>query len=80
MFFFIKLKLERYKILEFINLKNIWILVLTMEIELPNIELTKNIEGSKTEEENLYNKLQELNKFLTIQEEYIKEDQIKLKR
>lgn len=47
-----------------------------MEVELP--------EGAtKHEEENLYNKLQELNKyleFLTIQEEYIKEDQIKLKR
>jgi hypothetical protein len=38
---------------------------------------------ARLEEENLYNKLQELNKyleFLNIQEEYIKEDQIKLKR
>lgn len=64
MLMFLKLKLERYKILEFIILKNIWILVLTMELELPNIELTKNVEGSKTEEENLYSKLQELNKYL----------------
>jgi 26S proteasome regulatory subunit T3 len=39
-------------------------------------------EGRKYEED-LYNKLQELNKyldFLNIQEDYIQEDQIKLKR
>lgn len=52
-----------------------------MEVEMQ--ELTPKQDGGKGEEENLYNKLQELNKyleFLSIQEEYIKEDQIKLKR
>lgn len=50
------------------------------------IEMTADFspkQENKLEEENLYNKLQELNKyleFLNIQEEYIKEDQIKLKR
>ena len=42
-----------------------------------------NVESGRSEEEDLYNKLQQLNKymdFLNIQEEYIKEDQIKLKR
>lgn len=52
-----------------------------MEVEQP--EGVTKLEVNKNEEENLYNKLQELNKyleFLSIQEEYIKEDQIKLKR
>ena len=43
----------------------------------------QNVEAGRSEEEDLYNKLQQLNKymdFLNIQEEYIKEDQIKLKR
>jgi hypothetical protein len=53
-----------------------------MEIELTSDHLAKQ-ETSKAEEDNLYSKLQELNKyldFLSIQEEYIKDDQIKLKR
>lgn len=52
-----------------------------MEIEMTSDFSPK--QETKLEEENLYNKLQELNKyleFLNIQEEYIKEDQIKLKR
>jgi len=53
-----------------------------MDIETGFDGLTKQ-DNTRNEEENLYNKLQELNKyleFLNIQEEYIKEDQIKLKR
>lgn len=52
-----------------------------MEIESQDAGIRN--ETVKVEEENLYNKLQELNKyleFLSIQEDYIKEDQIKLKR
>lgn len=52
-----------------------------MEIEMVG-ESSPKVEG-RAEEENLYSRLQELNKyleFLNIQEEYIKEDQIKLKR
>lgn len=54
-----------------------------MEVESPTYDAVRGNEINKTEEENLYNKLQELNtylEFLTIQEDYIKEDQIKLKR
>lgn len=53
-----------------------------MEIEAINEGVARQ-EAQRSEEENLYNKLQELNKyleFLSIQEDYIKEDQIKLKR
>ena len=52
-----------------------------MEIEMH--EGSPKLDATKNEEENLYSKLQELNKyleFLSIQEDYIKEDQIKLKR
>jgi tetrahydromethanopterin S-methyltransferase subunit G len=52
-----------------------------MEVEMQDI--VPKLEVAKNDEENLYNKLQELNKyleFLSIQEDYIKEDQIKLKR
>jgi len=52
-----------------------------MDIENPNEPA--RIESQKQEEEDLYNKLQQLNKymdFLDIQEDYIKDDQIKLKR
>ena len=52
-----------------------------MEVEMQ--DMPAKCDANKSEEENLYNKLQELNKyleFLSIQEDYIKEDQIKLKR
>lgn len=52
-----------------------------MDIELQDVP--PKSETNKSDEENLYNKLQELNKyleFLSIQEDYIKEDQIKLRR
>ena len=52
-----------------------------MEVETQDIAVKS--ETNKSEEENLYNKLQDLNKyleFLSIQEDYIKEDQIKLRR
>ena len=44
---------------------------------------TTRTDNRRTEEEDLYERLQKLNQqleFLNIQEEYIKEDQTKLKR
>lgn len=64
-----------------ITFKNYLKLESMMDIEVH--ENTPKLEGAKGEEENLYNKLQELNKyleFLSIQEDYIKEDQTKLRR
>ena len=52
-----------------------------MEVETQEVAAKTDV--NKSEEENLYNKLQELNKyleFLSIQEDYIKEDQIKRRR
>ena len=52
-------------------------------MEAETIVETSRTENRRTEEDDLYERLQKLNQqleFLNIQEEYIKEDQTKLKR